>query len=57
MGEAGRRDRGPVPSGEHGHTSCTMRTFHIGGTAQVSEQSFIEAMNDAARWSSMTAPR
>jgi DNA-directed RNA polymerase subunit beta' len=31
--------------GEPG-TQLTMRTFHIGGTAQVSEQSFIEALND-----------
>jgi DNA-directed RNA polymerase subunit beta' len=31
--------------GEPG-TQLTMRTFHIGGTAQVSEQSFIEASHD-----------
>ncbi|TRO88302.1 DNA-directed RNA polymerase subunit beta' [Glycocaulis profundi] len=31
--------------GEPG-TQLTMRTFHIGGTAQVSEQSFIEATNE-----------
>ena len=31
--------------GEPG-TQLTMRTFHIGGTAQVSEQSFVEATNE-----------
>ena len=31
--------------GEPG-TQLTMRTFHIGGTAQVAEQSFFEAAND-----------
>ncbi len=31
--------------GEPG-TQLTMRTFHIGGTAQVSEQSFVEATHD-----------
>ncbi len=31
--------------GEPG-TQLTMRTFHIGGTAQVSEQSFVEASSD-----------
>ncbi|MCW5725329.1 MAG: DNA-directed RNA polymerase subunit beta' [Maricaulaceae bacterium] len=33
--------------GEPG-TQLTMRTFHIGGTAQVSEQSFIEATHEGA---------
>ena len=31
--------------GEPG-TQLTMRTFHIGGTAQVAEQSFFESGND-----------
>ena len=31
--------------GEPG-TQLTMRTFHIGGTAQVAEQSFFESAND-----------
>jgi DNA-directed RNA polymerase subunit beta' len=31
--------------GEPG-TQLTMRTFHIGGAAQVAEQSFFEAVND-----------
>ena len=31
--------------GEPG-TQLTMRTFHIGGAAQVAEQSFFEARND-----------
>jgi DNA-directed RNA polymerase subunit beta' len=31
--------------GEPG-TQLTMRTFHIGGTAQVAEQSFFESSND-----------
>ncbi len=33
--------------GEPG-TQLTMRTFHIGGAAQVAEQSFFEAVNDGA---------
>jgi len=33
--------------GEPG-TQLTMRTFHIGGTAQVSEQSFVEATHEGA---------
>ena len=37
--------------GEPG-TQLTMRTFHIGGTAQVAEQSFYESANDGiADWS------
>ncbi len=40
--------------GEPG-TQLTMRTFHIGGTAQVAEQSFFEASNDGTVTSSTGA--
>ena len=41
--------------GEPG-TQLTMRTFHIGGTAQVAEQSFYEAANDGVGPASSAAP-
>jgi DNA-directed RNA polymerase subunit beta' len=40
--------------GEPG-TQLTMRTFHIGGAAQVAEQSFVDASQLTARSRSSTA--